>query len=82
MYSLKGASQVALVVKNLPTNAGDIKFVGSVSGSGRSPEGGHGNHPSILAWRFPWREELGGLQCIQLQRVRHDSSDLTQTHIL
>ena len=43
MYSLKGACQVALVVKNLPTNAGDIKFVGSVSQSGRSPEGGHGN---------------------------------------
>ena len=43
MYSLKGACQVALVVKNLPTNAGNIKFVGSVSRSGRSPEGGHGN---------------------------------------
>ena len=43
MYSLKGACKVALVVKNLPTNAGNIKFVGSVSRSGRSPEGGHGN---------------------------------------
>ena len=28
------------VVKNLPANAGDI---GSVPGSGRSPEGGNGN---------------------------------------
>ena len=28
------------VVKNLPTNAGDV---GSISGSRRSPEGGHGN---------------------------------------
>ena len=37
------ASQVALVVKNLPASAGDIKDVGSVPGSGRSPEGGHGN---------------------------------------
>ena len=38
-----GASQGALVGKNPPTNAGDIKFANSISGSGRSPEGGHGN---------------------------------------
>ena len=29
--------------KNLPTNVGDIKDAGSISGSGKSPEGGHGN---------------------------------------
>ena len=34
---------MALVVKNLPANAGDIRDVGSIPGSGRSPEGGHGN---------------------------------------
>ena len=34
---------VALVVKNSPTNAGDIRDVGLISGSGRSPGGGHGN---------------------------------------
>ena len=37
------ASQVALVVKNPPANAGDIRKVGSVPGSGKSPAGGHGN---------------------------------------
>ena len=37
------ASQVALVVKNLPTNAGDIKDAGSIPGLGRSPGGVHGN---------------------------------------
>ena len=37
------ASQVALVVKNLPTNTGDVRDSGSILGSGRSPEGGHGN---------------------------------------
>ena len=31
------ASHVALVVKNLPANAGDIRDVGSIPGSGRSP---------------------------------------------
>ena len=37
------SSQVALVVKNPPTNAGDIRDLGSTSGSGRCPGGGHGN---------------------------------------
>ena len=27
---------------------------------------------SILAWRVPWREELGRLQCTGSQRVGHD----------
>ena len=39
------ASQVALVVKNSTANAGDIRDVGSIPGSGRSPGGGHGNPP-------------------------------------
>ena len=34
---------MALVVKNLPANAGDIRDVGSIPGSGRSPGGEHGN---------------------------------------
>ena len=38
-----GASQVALVVKNPPANAGDVRDSGSVLGLGRSPGGGHGN---------------------------------------
>ena len=41
--SLLGASQVALVVKNLPANAGDIRDAGSIPGLGRSPGGRHGN---------------------------------------
>ena len=38
-----GASQVMLVVKNPPVNAGDIRDVGSIPGLGRSPGGGNGN---------------------------------------
>ena len=38
-----GASQVSLVVKNQRANAGDLRDMGSIPGSGRSPEGGHGN---------------------------------------
>ena len=38
-----GASQMALVVKNPPANAGDIRDMSLIPGSGRSPGGGHGN---------------------------------------
>ena len=31
------------MVKNLPTNAGDIRDAGSITESGRSPGEGHGN---------------------------------------
>ena len=37
------ASQVVLVVKNLPANAADMKDVGLISGWGRSPGGSDGN---------------------------------------
>ena len=29
-------------------------------------------HSSILAWRIPWKEELGGLQSAGSQRVGHN----------
>ena len=37
------ASQVVLVVKNLPANAGDLREAGLIPGSGRSPGGRHNN---------------------------------------
>ena len=40
------ASQVVLVVKNLPANAGDARDTGSIPGSGRSPRVGSGS-PSL-----------------------------------
>ena len=43
IYIYIQASQVALVLKNLPVNAGDISCVSLIPGSGRFPEGGHGN---------------------------------------
>ena len=55
-------SQGVLVIKNPPTNAGDIRDAGSIPGSGRSPGGGHGNPLQyILAWRIPRPEGPGGL---------------------
>ena len=63
---------MALVVKNPPASAGDVRDLGSVPGLGRCPGGGHATHSSTLAWRIPWAEEPGGLQSTGLQRVRHD----------
>ena len=37
------ASQVVLVVKDSPANAGDARDMGSIHRLGRSPGGGHGN---------------------------------------
>ena len=37
------ASQVALVIKNLSANAGDLRDLGLIPGMGRSPGEGHGN---------------------------------------
>ena len=50
--SVNRASQVALAVKKLPANAGDIRDVGSIPELGKSPKDGHGNplqYSSILA---------------------------------
>ena len=54
------ASQVVLEVKNLSTNAGDIRDIGSICGSVRSPEKGNATHSSILAWEIPEQRSLAG----------------------
>ena len=50
---------MAQVVKNLP--ARQETQVQSL-GQEHPLEKGTATHPSILAWRIPWTEELGGLQ--------------------
>ena len=74
------ATQVALVVKNPPANAGDARdgsckrqetWVRSLSQEDPLEEG-MATHSSILAWRIPWTEEPGGLQSAGSQRVGHD----------
>ena len=78
-YNWFRVSKVALVVKNAPANAEDMRDTGSIPGFGRSSGGGYG-HSSILAWRIPWTEEAGGLWSIGLHRVRYDWSNLACTH--
>ena len=43
ILSFAQTSQMALMVKNPPANAGDIRDEGLIPGSGRCPGGGHGN---------------------------------------
>ena len=38
-------------------------------------------HSSILVWKIPWMEQLGGLQSMGLQRVRHNWATNTFTFI-
>ena len=62
-------------MKSLSASAGDIIDVVSMPGLGRSSGEWHGNHCIILAWRIPWTEELGRVQSMGLQGVKHDLSD-------
>ena len=56
------------MVKN-PLAKADVRDADLIPRSERSPEGGHGNPPNILAWRIPWTEEPGGLQSMGLHRM-------------
>ena len=56
-------------VKASACNAGDL---GSIPGSGRSPEKEMAIRSSTIAWKIPWAEEPGGLQSTGSQRVGHD----------
>ena len=64
-----GASLVTQIVNNLP--AMQETWVQSL-GWEDPLEKGMATHPSILAWRIPWVEEIGGLQSVGLQRARHN----------
>ena len=60
------------MVKNQPTNAGDIRMQVQSLGWEDPLEEGMATHSSILAWRIPRTEETGGLQSIGSHRVGHD----------
>ena len=57
---------MALVVKNLSVNAGDMRHRGhETEDHWEDPlEEGRAAHSSIFAWRIPWTEEPGGLHSI------------------
>ena len=59
---------MAIVGKNLPTNAGDVRDKGSSLGWENLLEGGMETLSSILAWEIPWTEDPAGLQSLVLQK--------------
>ena len=65
-------TQVALLVKNPPANAGDTRGAGSIPGSGGSLGGGNGNPLQYSCLEVLWAEEPRGLQSMGLQRVGHE----------
>ena len=52
-YCRHWTSQGVLVVKNPPTNTGDVREAGLIPESGRSLVEGMTTHSSILAWKIP-----------------------------
>ena len=49
------------MVKNLPSNAGDVRGSGLIHASGRFPGEGNGDQLQYLAWKTPETEKSGGL---------------------
>ena len=60
------------MLKNLVANAGDIRDMGSIPGSGRSSGAGNGNSLQYSCLEIFMDKEPGRLLCMGLQRVRHD----------
>ena len=59
-------NKAALVVKNLPANAGGVRDAGSIPGSGRSPGEGHSNPLQYVGLENPmdrgtWRGTVHGV---------------------
>ena len=76
------ASQVALVVKNPPANAGDIRDTGLIPGSGRSPTGENGNSLQCSCLENPmdrgaWRAVIHEVTKSQIQLKQFST---TQQH--
>ena len=60
------------MVKILPANAEDIETWVPSLGQEDPLEEGMVTHSTILAWRIPQTEELGGLQTMGSQRAGHN----------
>ena len=74
------ASQVVLVAKYPPDNVGDVRDVGSIPGSGRSPGAGHGNPLQYSCLQNPVNRGAWQATVHRSQRVGHDWRALAHTY--
>ena len=70
---------MVLVVKNLPASAGDVRDVSQSLGPEDPLEEGMAARSSIAAWRIPRTENIGWLESMGSQRVRHVWSNFVCT---
>ena len=63
---------VLVVKKRMPANAGDIRDMDSIPGSGRSPGGGHGNPLQYFCIENPTDRGAWWATVPRAQRARHD----------
>ena len=65
---------MVLLVKTLPANAGDVRYMKWVQSLGEEEPLAKemAIHSSILVWRTPRTEEPGRLQSLGLQKVGHN----------
>ena len=76
--TLVWASQVALVIKNLPANEGRHKRCRLNLWVGKIPlEEGIASHCGILAWRIPW---MGSWQATVHRVAESDTTETTYVH--
>ena len=83
--NVSGVSQVALVVENLPADAGDAGDSGLIPGSGRSPLGGHSNALRFSCLENPmdrgaWQATVHGAAKSQTRLKRLSMHSHTHTH--
>ena len=71
------ASQVGLVLKNQPANAGDVRDAGLIPKWGSSPAGGHSNPLQYSSLENPLDRKTWQAK---VQKVRHNWRDLAHTH--
>ena len=74
------ASQVVLVVKNPPANAGDVRDTDVIPGSGRSPGEGHGNSLQYSCLENPMDRGAWQAAVRRVAKSRTNLSNLEHTH--
>ena len=74
------ASQVVLVLKNLPANAEELRDPGLIPGLGRPAGGGHSHPPHSSCLENPMDRGAWWAAVHGVTRVRHNWSDLAGRH--